>query len=46
VILRAGKLMADGSKLMVDKYLAPLLLVASLLGGTIVAVLNHYWTMK
>jgi hypothetical protein len=38
------KLMAEGTKLMVDKYLAPLVLVASLLGGTIVAVLNHYWS--
>jgi hypothetical protein len=42
-----GKLIAEGRKLDRDRWLAPLVLAASLaaslLGGVLVAVISHFW---
>lgn len=39
----AGKLIAEAAKLKWDRWLAPLVLVASMVGGVIVALVNHLW---
>ena len=39
----ATKLRAEERKLDRDRWLAPLVLAASLLGGLLVAVLTHFW---
>ena len=37
------KLAAEASKLKWDRWLAPLVLLASLAGGLVVAIVNHVW---
>jgi hypothetical protein len=37
------KLFSEGRKLNRDRWLAPLVLLASLCGGVIVAVISHVW---
>jgi Skp family chaperone for outer membrane proteins len=37
------KLEAEAAKLQRDRWLAPLVLLASVAGGLVVAVLNHVW---
>ena len=37
------KLAAEAAKLKWDRWLAPLVLLASLAGGLIVAIVNHVW---
>jgi hypothetical protein len=37
------KLIAEGRKYERDRWLAPLVLAASLLGGVLVAVVSHFW---
>jgi len=42
-IAEEHKLLAEARKLNRDRWLAPWALLASLLGGTVVAVIGHLW---
>ena len=42
-VAEQGKLIAEGRKYERDRWLAPLVLAASLLGGVLVAIVSHFW---